>query len=125
MEELSTNSPELYSYFTQIDKDLFIEIVERVTPFTQKKLTFWRQPIEPGLRVAIILCFLATGDLYKSVHYSFRVAQNTISYIVPETSRAIVAAYGDEELKVPQTPEAWKEVAWWFEEQWNFPHVEL
>ncbi|XP_064111517.1 uncharacterized protein LOC135219011 [Macrobrachium nipponense] len=32
-------------------------------------------------------------------------------------SGTIVAAYGDEELKVPLTPEAWKE------ERWNFPHV--
>ncbi|XP_066990479.1 uncharacterized protein [Macrobrachium rosenbergii] len=40
-----------------------------------------------------------------------------------ETCRAIVAAFGDEELQVPQTPEAWQEVAHGFEEQWNFPHI--
>ncbi|XP_064105038.1 putative nuclease HARBI1 [Macrobrachium nipponense] len=51
------------------------------------------------------------------------VAQNTITYIVPETCRAIVTAYRDEELEVPQTPAAWQEVARGFEEWWNFPHV--
>lgn len=123
MEELSTEAPDLYRNFTRIDKDLFNEIVERVTPYIQKKVTFWRKPIEPGLRVAITLRFLATGDSYKSLQYSFRVAHNTISHIVPETCRAIVAAFGDEELQVPQTPEAWQEVARGFEERWNFPHV--
>ncbi|XP_066973189.1 uncharacterized protein [Macrobrachium rosenbergii] len=123
MEELSTEAPDLYRNFTRIDKDLFNEIVEWVTPMIQKKVTFWRKPIEPGLRVAITLCFLATGDSYKSPQYSFCVAHNTISHIVPETCRAIVAAFRDEELQVPQTPEAWQEVARGFEEQWNFPHI--
>ncbi|XP_066969237.1 uncharacterized protein [Macrobrachium rosenbergii] len=85
--------------------------------------TFWKEPLTPGLRVAITLRFLATGDSYKSLQYSFRVAHNTISCIVPETCRAIVSAFGDEELQVPQTPEAWKQVASGFEERWNFPHV--
>lgn len=123
MEELSTKAPDLYRNFTQIDKDLFNEIVERVTPYIQKKVTFWRKPTEPGLRVAITLRFLATSDSYKSLQYSFRVAHNTISHIVPETYRAIVAAFRDEDLQVPQTPEVWQEVAQGFEEWWNFPRV--
>ncbi|XP_066952525.1 uncharacterized protein [Macrobrachium rosenbergii] len=104
-------------------RGLFSEIVERVTPYIEKKVTFWRKSIEPGLRVAITLCFLAVGDSYKSLQYSFQVAHNTISCIVPETCRTIIAAYRDEELQMPQTPEAWQEVAQGFEEWWNFPHV--
>ncbi|XP_066983814.1 uncharacterized protein [Macrobrachium rosenbergii] len=107
----------------KIDPDIFSEIVERVTPYIEKQRTFWREPLTPGLHVAITLRFLATGDSYKSLQYAFRVAHNTISCIVPETCRAIVSAFGDEELQVPQTPEAWKQVARWFEEWWNFPHV--
>ncbi|XP_066969148.1 uncharacterized protein [Macrobrachium rosenbergii] len=123
MEELSTEAQDLYKNFTQIDRSLFNKIVEQVTPYIQKKVKFWRKPIEPGLRVAITLRFLATGDSYKSLQYSFWVAHNTISYIVPVTCRVIVAAFGDEELQVPHTPEAWQEVARGFEEQWNFPHI--
>ncbi|XP_066983806.1 uncharacterized protein [Macrobrachium rosenbergii] len=123
MEELLTQAPDLYRNFTQIDRDLFNEIVERATPYIQKKVTFWRKPIEPGVRVVITLRFLVTGDSYKSLQYLFRVAHNTISHIVPETCRAIVAVFGDEELQVPPTPEARQEVAWGFEERWSFPHV--
>ncbi|XP_066957950.1 uncharacterized protein [Macrobrachium rosenbergii] len=123
MEELLTQAPDLYRNFICIDRGLFNETVERVTPYIQKKVTFWRKLIEPGLRVAITLRFFATGDSYKSLQYSFWVAHNTISYIVPETCRAIVAAFRDEELQVPQTPVAWQEVARGFEEWWNFPHI--
>lgn len=40
MEELTTESPELYRNFTRIDKDLFSEIAELVTPHIQKQRTF-------------------------------------------------------------------------------------
>ncbi|XP_066938955.1 uncharacterized protein [Macrobrachium rosenbergii] len=123
MEELATENPELYRNFTRTDRDIFSDIVEGVTPYIEKQRTFWREPLTPGLCAAITLRFLATGDSYKSLQYAFRVANNAISCIVPETCRAIVSAFGDEELQVPQTPEAWKQVARGFEERWNFPHI--
>ncbi|KAG0722847.1 Protein ANTAGONIST OF LIKE HETEROCHROMATIN PROTEIN 1 [Chionoecetes opilio] len=122
MEELARECPQLYKNFTRVDKQLFDEIVERVTPIIQRKPTFWRKPIPPGLRVAITLRFLATGETYKSLQYSFRVAHNTISQIVPDTCQALISVYGDQELKTPQSPAEWKEVASGFEERWNLPH---
>ena len=101
MQELSRECPELFKNFARMDRQLFDDIVERVTPLIQKKTTFWRKPIPAGLRVAITLRFLATGDSYKSLQYSFRVAHNTISQTVPETCRAIITVYGDEELRTP------------------------
>lgn len=65
---------------------------------------------------------LATGDSYKSLQYFFRVVHNTISHIVPDTWRAIIAVYsvyGDEELKTPKSPDEWK---LGFEDRWNPPH---
>ena len=101
MQELNRECPELYKNFTRIDRQLFDEIVECVTPYMEKKRTWWRKPIHPGLRVAVTPRFLAKGDSYKSLQYSFRVAHNTLSQIVPETCRAIIAVYGDE--KHPNT----------------------
>ena len=123
MKELAAENPQLYRNFTRIPEELFDEIVERVTPHIKKKLTFWRRPIEPGLRVAITLRYLATGESYKSLSYQFRVAHNTICHIVPETCRAIVAVYGDEVMQVPSTPDEWKQVARGYEQRWNFPHT--
>ena len=101
MQELNRVCPKLYKNFTRIDRQLFDEIVERVTSYIEKKRTWWRKPIPPGLRVAVTLRLLATGDSYKSLQYSFRVAHNTISQIVPETCRAIIAVYGEEEHPNP------------------------
>ena len=51
------------------------------------------------------------------------MAPNTLCKLIPETCHAIIAVYGDEVLKLPDTPEGWKEVAKGFEEHWNFPHA--
>ena len=123
IKELSTESPLLYRNFTRINEALFDEIVLRVTPHIRRKLTYWRRPIEPGLRVAITLRYLATGETYRSLPYQFRVAPNTISKIVPDTCRAIVAEFGDEYLHTPNTADEWRQVARGFETRWNFPHT--
>ena len=122
MRELAGENPDLYANFMRIDEELFDEIVEKVRPYLQRK-TVVRAPLEVGLRVAITLRFLATGDNYHSLGYAFRVAHNTISKLVPETCRAIVRSYGEEVVKLPTTPEEWKAVAHIFEERWNFPHA--
>ena len=123
MQELYLENPELYRNYTRMDRTLFNDIVERVTPHIEKKTTFWRTPIDPALRVAITLRFLATGNSYKSLRFSFRVAHNTISNIVPETCNAIANVYGPEVIKVPRTANEWKEVTQGFYDKWNFPHV--
>ena len=115
-------SPKKYKNFLRMDETIFQELVERVRPIIQKQSTNWREPINVGLRLAITLRFLATGDSYRTLAYAFLVAPNTISSIVPETCRAIVAVLGDEVLKMPNTPEGWREVAKGFEDRWNLPH---
>ena len=120
--ELSLEDQPLYRNFLRLKEDLFNEIVERVQPHIERQTTNFRDPLDVGLRVAITLRYLATGNSYKSLGYSFRVAPNTVSLIVPETCRAIVAAYGDEVMKLPTTPQEWKNVAHGFEQRWNFPH---
>ena len=123
MRELSLENPELYRNFMRLDEPLFNEVIEKVRPYLEKQHTRFRAPLEVGLRVAITLRFMATGESYKSLGYAFRVGDNTISKIVPETCRAIIACYADEVVKLPTTPQEWKAVANLFEEKWNFPHT--
>ena len=122
MHELATETPELFKNYTRTTPSLFDEIVTRVTPLIEKEETYFRKPLPPGLRVAITLRFLATGESYMSLQYSFRVAHNSISMLVPETCRAIASVFGPEELKVPESVEEWKEIAKGFENRWNMPH---
>lgn len=123
MRELALKDPHLYRNFLCLDKDLSMEIMERMCPHIEKETTFWREPLHVGPCRAVTLRYLATGIAYMSIGYAFRVAPNTISKIVPETCRAIITKYGDEVLQLPTTPEGWKDVARGFQERWHFPHT--
>ena len=54
---------------------------------------------------------MATGNEYSSLQYAFRVARNTISKFVPEVAEAIVTVYLDEVMKLPDSPQEWREIA--------------
>ena len=67
-----------YKNFLRITPDLFQEMVEKLTPRLQKQCTFMREPHPVGLKLAATLRFLATGNSYPSLQYSFRVHVSTI-----------------------------------------------
>ena len=79
-----------------------------------------RPSLDPGLKLAITLRYIATGNSYKSLQYSFRVAHNTIAVFIPEVCQAIVDELQDEVFKFPTTQDEWREVADKFGKRWNF-----
>ncbi len=82
MVELSDEDVAGYRNFMRVDPDMFREILERIGDRIRKQDTWFRKALEPGLKLAITLRHLATGDNYKSLMYGFRVSSNTISLIV-------------------------------------------
>ena len=106
--------------FLRITPDLFQELVERVGPRIEKQNTFMRNALEPGLKIAITLRYLASGDSYKSLQYGFRVAHNTICIFVPEVCQAILDEFETEVAPLPKTPEEWLGIADQFGRRWNF-----
>lgn len=93
MYELYHEGPALYRNYTRMDRALFNEIVECLTSHIQKKGTNWRKATDSGMRVAIILRFLATSISYKSLRFTFRVTLITISNIALKTYNTIVTVY--------------------------------
>ena len=81
-----------------------------------------RQSIRPDERIAVTLRYLATGEIFKSLEYSFRISRTCISSIVVETCQAIFDILGPRYLKTPSTQEEWVSVAQRFESHWNFPN---
>lgn len=64
---------------------------------------------------------MASGDSYKSIVYSYRMGDRTVSKIVDEVSTAIWDSMQLFYLPQPTT-EMWNMIACRFEEQWQFPH---
>lgn len=78
----------------------FDYLMNLVTPIIGKKDTQMRKAISPGERLAITLHFLASGQNYSALQFLFRVAQSTISLIVPEVLDAIWIVLKDEYVTV-------------------------
>ncbi|KAF0749182.1 protein ANTAGONIST OF LIKE HETEROCHROMATIN PROTEIN 1-like [Aphis craccivora] len=80
-----------------------------------------QKPIDPEEKLAVFLRYLASGDSYKSIAYSYRMGDRTVSKIVNEVALAVWDTMRP--LYLPQpTIEMWKSVALEFEQQWQFPH---
>ena len=105
MWELAEKDHVLSTNFLWLNEVLCSETVEWVQPHIKKQTTRWREPLDFGLHVAITLLFLATGNSYKSLDTAFHVMPYTISLIIPEACHAIIAAYGDEVMKLSATSE--------------------
>ena len=61
----------------------------RIEGRIEKKDTWYRKSLPPGLKLSITLRQLAFGDSYPILSYNFRVPPNTISLIVNEVCDAI------------------------------------
>ena len=123
MEELKREDVSAFKNFMRVDPLFFQELVDRLTPRLLKKDTWFQKALPPGLKVAVTLRYLATGDSYHSLMYSFRVAHNTISYMVKDVCEAIIAEYSEEVINVPIHPDEWKDAAELFNTKWQFPHA--
>ena len=73
--------------------EMFDELLARVSPRITKKYTWYREPLEPGLKLALTLRHLASGSKYSAMKYGWRVPHNTQSLIVREVCQAIIDEY--------------------------------
>ncbi len=117
--ELNRDVPAFRNY-THMDPDMFFEMVDRLSPRIEKQDTWYQKALQPGLKVAITLQYLAKGDSYHSLMYNFRVAHNTISSIVRDVCQAIIYGYAREVIAAPTTKAECLQIADHFSSRWNF-----
>ena len=65
----------------------------------------------PGMKLAITIRHLASGDKYPSLLYNFRVAKNTITLLIPQVCQFLIEEYKDDVIKCPTTPYEWCRIA--------------
>ena len=81
-QELMRESRGDFKSFLRMEPEMFRDILDRVAPRIEKSQE-GRPPLSPGLKLAITLRFLSTGNSYHSLAFNFRVAHN-ISLFVPK-----------------------------------------
>ena len=89
MEELRLEDGGSFRNFLRMEPAMFDELLHRIRPRIAKQDTWYRQAIDPGLKLALTLRHLATGDTYTSLSYDFRVNNCTISPFVHSHSGGI------------------------------------
>uniref|UniRef100_A0A3B3T7F3 Zgc:194221 n=1 Tax=Paramormyrops kingsleyae TaxID=1676925 RepID=A0A3B3T7F3_9TELE len=119
VQELRLDDDRFQRYF-RLDRDQFDNLLSKVGPQIARHDTNYRRAIEPAERLAICL-FLATGDSYRTIAFSYRVGVSTVAGIVGEVARAIWDALVQEVMPVPTT-EHWRSIAADFLHRWNFPN---
>ena len=120
MEELRVEDVPAFKNFLRMGPDMFQELLQRLVPRLTKIDTFCRKALSPGLKLAFTLRYLASGDNYHSLMYSFRVPHNTISKVIPEVCEAIIAQFADEVIECPTTEQQWRGIADQFSNRWQF-----
>ena len=109
MVEMAGEDPASFRNFVRMDPAMFQELLTRLGPRIEKQDTRFRKALHPGLRLAITLRFLATGDSYKTLVYGFRVSHSTICLLVRQVYQAIFDEFHDELVLCPTTAQKWEE----------------
>ena len=101
MPRLHLDDPMTYRNFIQMPPQPYQELEQRITAEFQRDRTLMRDPVSPGVKLAVTNRHLATGDSYITLQYAFRVASPTIEKFVPEVCDTITTAYRDQVMQYP------------------------
>ena len=93
--------------FFRLNSQQFEFILKAIATRITKNETLMRPSIKLAERLAVTLRYLATGETFKSLEYSFRISRTLISSIVTECCEAIYHTLRSEYLKAPTTQEEW------------------
>lgn len=66
--------------------------------------------------------FLATGNSYKSLAFSYRIGASTVGEIIPQVCDTLWEHMIPTYMAMPKNEDTWKIIAQNFEHTWNFPH---
>ncbi|XP_050956793.1 uncharacterized protein LOC127157596 [Labeo rohita] len=99
----------------------FDNLLSIVGPSITKIITNYRESIGPAEWLSICLRFLATGDSYRTIAFSYRVGFSTMVGIVKEVCEANWSCLVGEYMPFPEMEE-WKAIVEDFQKLWNFPN---
>lgn len=86
--EMRLEDPNKYFNYLRMSAVIFNELLNIVGPLIEKENVV-RKPIPARTRLEVTIRWLASGDSMTSLSYAYRIAQCTLSRIIPETCEAI------------------------------------
>jgi hypothetical protein len=99
LQEVHLNNCLLFKNFTGMSAGDFELLLRIIVPKVSKQDTNMRESIPSSTRLVVTLRFLATGDSYHSLIYTFKISVATVSHIIPEVSSVLIQVL-EEYLKV-------------------------
>ena len=120
MVKLRNYDVQLFTYYLRMPLDMFQFLLNWLTPRLQKKDTKFRRPLEPGLKLAVVLRHLAAGDNYPSLQYNF---PDTHSPAFCQMSVRLSSMNLQKRRCSATSPAMDGEVALQFQRRWNVSHA--
>ena len=123
MPDLRYEDPSSYVNYLRVAHTLFDELLDRLRHRITKQATQYRKGLEPGLKLAMIMRHLASGDRYTRMKFDFRVPHNAMSLCVREVCQAIIEEYKQDCIQCPTTKAEWMAISAEFERKWNVSYT--
>ncbi|KAL2099402.1 hypothetical protein ACEWY4_005882 [Coilia grayii] len=120
VQELRLDDGRFKAYFRMSRQD-FDNLLSIVGPTITKQDTNYRDSIGPAERLSICIRYLATGDSYRSIAFSYRVGFSTVVDIVPEVCEALWSCLVQDYMPFPKG-EKWRAIAEDFAMICGFPN---
>ncbi|GBG75254.1 hypothetical protein CBR_g19888 [Chara braunii] len=79
----------------RMSRSIFSNIVAACSPFIERRLTHYREPLQPDLIVAFTLYRWASGETFESASSSFGIGRASGLKAVMDVTNAILSAYPD------------------------------
>ena len=123
LDELITTDIPGYRNFIRMPPALFDLIEERIYHCLRNSPTNFTKPLEVGLKMAVTLRHLSTGESYTSMQYHWRVGRTTICKFAPKVCRNILEEFQQEYLICPTDTKELRKMVGRFRSRWNLPHA--
>nr|CAI5842752.1 unnamed protein product [Callosobruchus analis] len=118
--ELRADESKFREYF-RMSLQQFDQLLSIIEKDIEKQKTNYRERISARERLAVCLRYLATGNSFRSMAFTYRMGRATVSNIVEDVCDAIWKNLQPIVMPEPNA-DIWKAAESVFQEKWNFPH---
>ncbi|GBG82077.1 hypothetical protein CBR_g34357 [Chara braunii] len=95
LRKMDDASDEYYKEKLRMSPRVFMEIVEALSPLLQRRVTFYRIPLQPDHIIAYALYRWASGETYESSTSAFGIGRASGLIAVEDVTRALLRVYSD------------------------------